>query len=38
MGNSELHITEEQLILMSQEGSETAEELLIKRYENLVHF
>lgn len=36
MGNSELHITEEQLILMSQEGSETAEELLIKRYENLV--
>ena len=36
MGNSELHITEEQLILMSQEGSETAEELLIKNEERCV--
>ena len=37
MGFSELHIlTDEQLLLMSQEGSETAEELLIEKYKNLV--
>ena len=37
MGISELHIlTDEQLLRMSQEGSETAEELLIEKYKNLV--
>ncbi|MBQ8562930.1 MAG: RNA polymerase sporulation sigma factor SigH [Firmicutes bacterium] len=37
MGISELHIlTDEQLLQMSQEGSETAEELLIEKYKNLV--
>ena len=34
---SQLHIlTDEQLVLMAQEGSETAEELLIEKYKNLV--
>ena len=37
MGISELHIlTDEQLLQMSQEGSKTAEELLIEKYKNLV--
>ena len=37
MGISELHIlTDQQLLQMSQEGSETAEELLIEKYKNLV--
>ena len=37
MGISELHIlTDEQLLRMCQEGSDTAEELLIEKYKNLV--
>jgi RNA polymerase sporulation-specific sigma factor len=37
MGISELHIlTDEQLVKMAQEGSETAEELLIEKYKSVV--
>lgn len=36
MDNSAVHIlTDEQLVKMAQEGSETAEEILIEKYKSL---